>query len=96
MDPYANTIGNNEIAPVEHFSDGRNTASGKSTTGKVERVVGTMLCSQSMKEKGLQKERAAQAIQAQRAELAEAERLEQEAAARRERAVAHGQYEEVF
>lgn len=89
-DPYANTIGNNEIAPVQHFSDGRKPASGSSTSGKVERVVGTMLCSQSLKAKGAQKEQAAQAFQAQRAELTEAERLEKEASARRERAVAHG------
>lgn len=58
--------------------------------GKVERVLGTVMCSRSLKNKGMEKERAAQAHQSQRAEIAEAEKLEQEALVRRERAVAHG------
>lgn len=61
-------------------------------SGKMERIVGTMVCSQSLKNKGAEKERAAQAHQSQRLELSEAERLEQEALVRRGRAVAHGMY----
>ena len=92
MGSYENTVGNNEVAPVNHFSSGQSKGTASSMTGKVERVVGSMVCSQSLKNKGIEKERASQAKQNQRMELAEAERLEQEALARRERAVAHGTY----
>ena len=78
------------MAPVSHFSSGRARGSGSSMTGKMERALGTMLCSRSLKNKGLEKERAAQAQQSQRAEILQAEKLEQEALVRRERAVAHG------
>lgn len=40
----------------------------------------------------MEKEREAQAVKMQRAEITEAERLEHEAKLRRERAVQHGQY----
>jgi len=49
-----------------------------------------VLCSSTLREKGLEKEREAQALKVQAAELRQAEGLESEAAARRERAVAHG------
>ena len=45
-----------------------------------------------MRELGLQREREAQAIYAQSQEIAEAERLEDEAREHRERAVAAGKY----
>ncbi|GJJ15591.1 hypothetical protein Clacol_009869 [Clathrus columnatus] len=66
------------------------SASEKEILGKVERMAGTALCSSSLKAKGLEKEREAQALRAQAAELGQAEGLEAEAAARRQRAVAHG------
>ena len=56
----------------------------------MERIAGTVLCNQTLKAKGIQKEQAAQAHAAQRAEISEAERLEQEASIRRQRAVDHG------
>lgn len=91
-DPYANTVGNNDVAPVQHFSNGQKTGTGSSTTGKIERAIGTMVCSSSLKAKGAAKEQQAQAYQAQRAEISEAERLEQEASMRRQRAVDHGEF----
>ncbi|KAI0759762.1 hypothetical protein BC629DRAFT_1547731 [Irpex lacteus] len=67
-DPYADTVGNNDVAP-RHF-----------TTGKIERVIGTVLHNPKLKAKGIEKEREAQALQAQK----------HEAGLRRERAVQHG------
>ncbi|KAJ7665958.1 hypothetical protein DFH06DRAFT_1295167 [Mycena polygramma] len=64
--------------------------SGKSMTGKIEHVVGSVVGSKSLKEKGILKEQEARGLKIQSQELAEAERLEQEAGMRRERAVAHG------
>ena len=90
-DPYANTVGNNDVAPVEHLSSGQRTGKASSTSGKMERIAGTVLCNQTLKAKGIQKEQAAQAHAAQRAEIMEAERLEQEASIRRQRAVDHGE-----
>jgi len=63
---------------------------GHSTTGKIEAAVGSMIGSQALKQKGLQKEAEAQNYKVQGSELQEAERLEREAKMRRERAVAHG------
>ena len=77
-DPYANTVGNNDIAPVAHFSSGQRTGKASSTTGKMERIAGTVFCNQTLKAKGIQKEQQAQAFAAQNAELSEAQRLEQE------------------
>jgi len=62
----------------------------KAFVGKLERAAGTALCSSTLKAKGLEKEREAQALKVQAAELGQAEGLESEAAARRERAVNHG------
>ncbi|KAJ7109612.1 hypothetical protein C8R43DRAFT_1042936 [Mycena crocata] len=64
--------------------------SGGKMTGKIEHAVGSLVGSQSLKAKGIQKEREAQGLKVQSRELAEAERLEHEAGIRRERAVAHG------
>ncbi|KAI0346458.1 hypothetical protein BDW22DRAFT_1352527 [Trametopsis cervina] len=89
-DPYATTVANNDVAPVQHFSDGKSTGHASSTTGKIERVVGTILHSSTLKAKGIEKEQQAAAINAQNSELTEAERLEHEASLRRERAVQHG------
>ncbi|GJE94801.1 hypothetical protein PsYK624_109750 [Phanerochaete sordida] len=89
-DPYANTVGNNDVAPISHLSSGQHTGKASSTTGKIERIAGTVFCNQTLKVKGMQKEQAAQAHAAQRVELTEAERLEQEASIRRQRAVEHG------
>ncbi|KAE9392576.1 hypothetical protein BT96DRAFT_944539 [Gymnopus androsaceus JB14] len=55
-----------------------------------EKGVGSMVGSNAVKAKVMQKEMEAKALKSQSNELAEAERLEQEALARRERAVAHG------
>ncbi|KAF8069011.1 hypothetical protein FPV67DRAFT_1101285 [Lyophyllum atratum] len=63
---------------------------GQAFTGKVERTVGTLTGSSSLKAKGQQKEQEANSFKVQGAELAEAERLEREALMRRERAVGHG------
>lgn len=81
-------------------------------TGKMESAMGSMVGSEKLKAKGMQKEKYAfmiqigwtitdregssrevNALKLQGRELAEAERLEQEALARRERAVAHGEEE---
>ncbi|KAJ7449126.1 hypothetical protein B0H11DRAFT_2055512 [Mycena galericulata] len=63
---------------------------GGAMTGKIEHAVGSMVGSNALKAKGLQKEQEAQGLKVQSTELAEAERLEREAGLRRERAVAHG------
>lgn len=89
-DPYANTVQNNEVTPVQHFSDGQRSGGASATVGKIEHAIGTMVGSQSLKAKGLQKEQQAQAFKAQSAEISEAERLEHEASLRRERAVGFG------
>ncbi|KAJ6472835.1 hypothetical protein C8R47DRAFT_720292 [Mycena vitilis] len=71
------------IPPAGNFNHGNQTyGADASTTG----VVG----SQSLKAQGMQKEQEARGLKIQSQELAEAERLEKEAAMRRERAVAHG------
>jgi len=81
--PHTDAAGN----PINssHSSGG-----GKRMEGKIERVVGTIVGSESLKAKGLAKEQEAAELKFQASELSEAERLEQGAHARRERAVAHG------
>ncbi|KLO14385.1 hypothetical protein SCHPADRAFT_903328 [Schizopora paradoxa] len=69
---------------------GNRGTGGQKLEGKVQSALGTMIGSQSLKAKGQAKEQEAVALKAQSAELAEAERYEQAAMARRERAVAHG------
>ena len=77
---------------MHHLSSGQRTGHTSSATGKVERIIGTVVCSQSLKAKGIEKEQQAAAYQAQNAHLSEAERLEQEALIRRQRAVECGKY----
>lgn len=69
---------------------GNHGTGGQKLEGKLQVAVGTMIGSQSLKAKGHAKEQEAVALNAQAAELSEAERHEQAALARRERAVAHG------
>jgi len=71
-------------------SKGAQSAGEKAFVGKLEHVAGSILCSSTLKAKGIQKEQEAQAMKVQAAELGAAERLEKEAMMRRERAVAHG------
>ncbi|KAK7462754.1 hypothetical protein VKT23_007339 [Stygiomarasmius scandens] len=100
-DPYSSAgVGHDKfgggpagIPPTHALNAGQATAgehTGGSMTGKVEKTIGTMVGSRSLKEKGMMKEQEAQSLKMQSAELAEAERLEREALMRRERAVAHG------
>jgi hypothetical protein len=65
-------------------------ATEKAFVGKLEHAAGTVLCSSTLRAKGIEKEREAQALKVQAAELGQAEGLEAEADARRQRAVAHG------
>lgn len=83
---------NQQVPPVSHIntSTGHQGGGGSRLAGKTERAVGTLVGSQALKEKGIQKEQEAGAFTQQSAEIAEAERLEKEALMRRERAVAHG------
>jgi len=91
-DPSQNNTGPNDpnIAPTNHFNNGQRSGGGSRMTGKMEHAVGSLVGSQALKAKGMQKEQEAQAFQAQSSEIAEAERLEKEAMLRRERAVQHG------
>ncbi|KAF8156003.1 hypothetical protein B0H34DRAFT_517281 [Crassisporium funariophilum] len=100
-DPYApGGIGHTQAAggptgipPTNVVNSGHNTAghgSGTRMTGKVESAIGSMVGSNALKAKGLQKEQEANSVKLQGRELAEAERLEREALMRRERAVGHG------
>ncbi len=88
-DPY--TKGGPPAVGASH-RDTRQTGGGIGTklTGKVESAIGSALGSNALKEKGLEKEREANALNLQSSELAEAERLEREAVMRRKRAVGHG------
>jgi len=58
--------------------------------GKVESTMGTALGSQSLRQKGEEKQREADIVKAQSAEIGEAERLERAARQHRERAVQGG------
>jgi len=58
--------------------------------GKLEHTMGALLCNSNLKQKGIMKEEQARAIQQQALHLTEAERLEEEALRRRDRAVQHG------
>ncbi|KAJ7634554.1 hypothetical protein FB45DRAFT_1002151 [Roridomyces roridus] len=82
------------IPPASHIHDPQQTRGGGAMAGKIEHAVGSLVGSNALKAKGLQKEQEAQALKVQSSELAEAERLEREAALRRERAVAHGAHPE--
>lgn len=73
-----------------HPSSTGHGGGGAGFVGKLETAIGSAVGSQSLKARGLAKEHESNALKAQSAELAEAERLEHDAMARRERAVAHG------
>jgi len=93
-DPYgAAGVGHHtNVPPTGALNDSQQTrgGTGQRLTGKVESAIGSMVGSNALKAKGLQKEQEANAMKIQGAELAEAERLEREAMLRRERAVSHG------
>ncbi|KIK68728.1 hypothetical protein GYMLUDRAFT_36219 [Collybiopsis luxurians FD-317 M1] len=91
-DGYKMTPGN--IPPSSHLNTQAAGGTGHSTTGKVEKAIGSVVGSNALKAKGMQKEMEANALKTQSAELAEAERLEREALLRRERAIAHGAHPE--
>ncbi|KAF8162473.1 hypothetical protein K438DRAFT_1470103, partial [Mycena galopus ATCC 62051] len=79
------------IPPANTLNNQNQTHSGGGAiTGKIEHAIGSIVGSKSLKAKGIQKEQEARGMKIQSQELAEAERLEQAAGARRERAVAHG------
>ncbi|KAL0568869.1 hypothetical protein V5O48_013110 [Marasmius crinis-equi] len=73
--------------PLPHSSGGRTGIGSSSMAGKAQRVVGELIGSHTMRDKGARKEREAM----EGMELAEAERLEREAAVHRERAKVHAQ-----
>ncbi|KAF8162475.1 hypothetical protein K438DRAFT_1775908 [Mycena galopus ATCC 62051] len=77
------------LAPAWEWANQTHSGGG-AMTGKIEHAVGSIIGSKSLKAKGIQKEQEARGLKIQSQELAEAERLEQEAGMRRERAVAHG------
>jgi len=83
----AMTAGNPTHGHMHPSSHGTNA---HAQGGASEKGVGSMVGSNAVKAKVMQKEMEAKALKSQSNELAEAERLEQEALARRERAVAHG------
>lgn len=94
VNPSHNHPGGTEIPPAEVLSrqsgHGNSGSGSGRMTGKVEAAIGSAIGSHSLKAKGLQKQQEADALNRQTAELSEAERLENEARIRRERAVAHG------
>jgi len=99
--PGATTVVDGATIPAAGaVHDGRGSAKSrageKAFVGKLEHAAGTILCSSTLRAKGVQKEREAQALKVQAAELNAAERLEQEAVRRRERAVAHGAHPDVL
>ena len=75
--------------PINPASTGHG-GGGSRLIGKSETAVGSAVGSQSLKARGYAKEQEAGALKAQAGELKEADRLQHEADARRERAVAHG------
>jgi len=89
-DPYGAAGVGTQAVPHASAVNQTHHGPGHALAGKVEHAVGSLLGSQSLKAKGLQKEQEAGALKVQGVELAEAERLEREAVMRRERAVAHG------
>ncbi|CAK5274212.1 unnamed protein product [Mycena citricolor] len=73
-----------------NWSNAPPATGGGAMVGKMEHALGTLVGSQSLKAKGLQKEQEAKAYKVQSSELNRAEALEQEALARRDRAVGFG------
>ncbi|KAL1717070.1 hypothetical protein EV715DRAFT_292610 [Schizophyllum commune] len=64
----------------------RSSGSGHETMGKLEHAAGTLLSSNTLKARGAQKEQEGRTLK----ELGEADRMEEEANIRRQRALAHG------
>ncbi|TFK32032.1 hypothetical protein BDQ12DRAFT_64726 [Crucibulum laeve] len=97
-DPYGSAgVGHQSALPPTGALNDHNQSrggTGARMTGKVESAIGSMVGSNALKAKGLQKEQEANNIKLQGQELAEAERLEREALMRRERAVGHGAHPE--
>ncbi|KAL5499053.1 hypothetical protein ACEPAH_1571 [Sanghuangporus vaninii] len=89
MAPQSDAMGNS-ANPRASGGGGGGGGGGTHFAGKLESAFGSMLGSESLKNKGLEKEQESQSLKLQAAELSEAERLEQEALATRQRAVAHG------
>lgn len=89
-DPHSSTVGTHGggVPPAAHGSGG--SGAGKALEGKIEKGLGTVLGSTSLKARGLEKEREAEMIKVQAAELEHAETLEAQARQARERAVASG------
>lgn len=85
---YDNVPG--QHVPGQHVPTAGNTQGHRTMGDKVENAVGSLVGSNALRAKGMEKEREAQAFNIQGQELKEAERLEQEALTHRERAVAHG------
>ncbi|KAH7919405.1 hypothetical protein BV22DRAFT_862439 [Leucogyrophana mollusca] len=82
--------GNPNIPPPGHVNHQDGGGGSHAFTGRVEHAVGSMIGSNALKAKGMQKQQEANSISLQGEELAAAENLEREALMRRERAVAHG------
>jgi len=89
IDPSMMAGNQSNIPPSSHLNASQGGV-GHASTGKVEKALGSIVGSNALKAKGMQKEMEANALKTQSSELAEAERLEREALLRRERAVAHG------
>jgi len=66
------------------------SATAKEIVGKIEHVVGSIVHSTALKEKGIMKEQQAASMKAQTHEISRAEALEQEAINARQRAAGHG------
>ncbi|TRM62231.1 hypothetical protein BD626DRAFT_498550 [Schizophyllum amplum] len=64
----------------------RGSGAGHETMGKMEQALGTLVSSNTLKARGLQKEQEGHTMK----ELGEADRMEEEANVRRERALANG------
>jgi hypothetical protein len=95
-DAYAGTGTGGMTGTHHHGTDATSTRTSsagggmKALEGKIERGLGTMVGSASLKAKGIEKEQEAAAMKVQAAHLERAERLETEAATHRDRAVAYG------
>ncbi|KAH7906446.1 hypothetical protein BJ138DRAFT_1094133 [Hygrophoropsis aurantiaca] len=82
---------NPNIPPAGHVNhQGGKGGGSHALTGRVEQAVGSIVGSNALKAKGMQKQQEVNSINLQGEELAAAENLEREALMRRERAVAHG------
>ena len=91
--PPTSIINHDTAGPGSMGSGGTGSGgggAGQRLTGKAERTIGNLVGSSALQAKGAQKEREAGVTKLQGRELAEAERLENEALMRRERVHRHG------